>query len=235
MRIKETKVYTYAELSEDAKATARDWYREASAGDTFWSESVTEDFHETLKAFGFDPYVSSSAYQRETGFKRRSTVQWSGFSSQGDGASFSGTWRAADFKPDALLENRPEVSATPNGENAKHADNVELHRIASELRACVDAGLTFFRFDSHTREFYMTMDSAEHEQPESFADSDAEDAYVAVCAANEDRFIEAARDLAHAFYKALEAEYEYQNSDEQIAESIEANEYEFTAEGVRAC
>ena len=43
MRIIETKAFQYDELSDAAKEKARDWYRSASAGDDFWSESVLED------------------------------------------------------------------------------------------------------------------------------------------------------------------------------------------------
>lgn len=35
-------------------------------------------------------------------------------------------------------------------------------------------------------------------------------------------------------YRALEAEYEYQDSDGQVDETIKANEYEFEEDGSRA-
>lgn len=218
MRIKETKLYTYAELSDSAKEKARDWYRNASAGDNFFAEHITDEFHETLKAFGFDPFET---WRGNVKPGKRSTVAWSGFWNQGDGASFSGSWRASDFAPDALLADRPlPVPAKPGYVNG----NEEVHRIAAELRACVDAGMTFASIEAK-RGFFMSMDS--HCMAE-----DTEDA----CAPNGacERFIEAARDLATGFYRALEAEYEYQNSDECVAESIEANGYEFTEEGERA-
>lgn len=39
------------------------------------------------------------------------------------------------------------------------------------------------------------------------------------------------RAFADWIYRQLETEYDYQNSDEQVDESIIANEYEFTEEG----
>jgi hypothetical protein len=39
------------------------------------------------------------------------------------------------------------------------------------------------------------------------------------------------RDLMRWIYRTLEAEHDYQLSDENAAETIEANEYEFTASG----
>ena len=41
------------------------------------------------------------------------------------------------------------------------------------------------------------------------------------------------RAFADWIYLQLQNEYEYQNSDEQVAETIEANEYEFTVDGKR--
>ena len=221
MRIKETKLYTYAELSDASKSKARDWWRESRAGDNFFAEYVTDEFHETLKAFGFD------VMQRRGPHPVRSTVEWSGFCSQGDGAAFSGQWRAADFKPDALLADRPATYGEPV-QTSK--ENAELHRVAGELRACVDGGLTYASIESK-RGFFMSLGDADHNEPER-----ATDARVLFADQKETEvsFIEAARDLAHGFYKALETEYDYQNSDECVAENIIANEYEFTEEGVRS-
>jgi hypothetical protein len=221
-----TTVYTYAELDANAKEKAREWWMQAGAGDTDWADYVECDFHETLKALGFDPFVHTGSYLSANDARaRRSTVTWSGLWSQGDGASFGGTWRASDFAPDALLDNRP----TRDSAGLPSPENIELHRIVSELRACVDAGLTFVRLE--TRGNFMSLDSAdwrddiELDAPGHLGDGEA--------AASEERFLEAARGLARAFYKALEAEYEYQHSEEQIAEAMAANEYTFTVDGRR--
>lgn len=42
-----------------------------------------------------------------------------------------------------------------------------------------------------------------------------------------------ARTFADWIYRQLESEYEHVNSDESVAETIRANEYEFTADGKR--
>lgn len=229
-----TKVYTYAELSDAAKARARDWLREANAGDNFFAEHVTDQFHEALKALGFDPYVRAGRYLDPRDPRAvRSTLEWSGFWSQGDGAAFGGTWRAADFAPGKLLADRP-ATYERDGKTETSKGNAELHRIAGELKACKAAGMTFAALRTSHRGFHMSVDSAEHDQPDEFETDAAEEDYRDACTDSEERFITAARDLAHQFYKDLEAEYEYQNSDDAIAESIEANEYEFTEDGERA-
>ncbi len=46
-----------------------------------------------------------------------------------------------------------------------------------------------------------------------------------------DAIEQALKDFAYWIYKQLEQEYDYQNSDEQIDESIRANEYEFDEKG----
>lgn len=53
MRTIQTNVYTYDELSDDAKEKARDWFREGSAGDDFFSETPIDEFLEIGAALGF--------------------------------------------------------------------------------------------------------------------------------------------------------------------------------------
>jgi len=68
------------ELEGRSKERARDWYRHVSAGDNYFSEFIIEDWKARLEKKGFNsPEIS-----------------YSGFSSQGDGASF--TCKSIDFK-----------------------------------------------------------------------------------------------------------------------------------------
>ena len=83
MRTIETNLYQYSELSDKAKARARDWYREASHDDTFFAECVIDDAKEIGALFGLDI----------------DEVYWSGFYSQGDGACIVGSYR---YKKGAL-------------------------------------------------------------------------------------------------------------------------------------
>lgn len=220
MRIIETKVYTYAELDERGKERARDWYREASAGDNFWADAVEDQFHEALMALGFDIVKRGN-----DGCKRRD-ISWSGFGSQGDGAGFGGTWRAADFAPGKLLADRPATYTDKDGKEQRCMSNTRLHEIAAVLESCKKDGLVYGRVTRSNRSHFMSLGAAEtfNEAADENEDAPAELA---------NRFIEAARDLARMFYRDLEAEYEYQNADETVAETIEANGYEFTEDGRR--
>jgi hypothetical protein len=60
-----TTVYGYSELSDAAKSRARDWYREASAGDIPWADesigsiqAFCDEFGVTLKSWACNPYES---------------------------------------------------------------------------------------------------------------------------------------------------------------------------------
>lgn len=47
----------------------------------------------------------------------------------------------------------------------------------------------------------------------------------------ETQFHDACADLAHWFARSINAQYEYEHSDEYVAEAMAANEYEFDADG----
>ncbi len=72
---REYKVYSFAELSEEAKKTALEKLRNTNVDEEFWSDCVLEDATEQLAEMGYK-------YAR---------VYFSGFWSQGDGASFECT------------------------------------------------------------------------------------------------------------------------------------------------
>lgn len=102
----QTEIFQFDELSDGAKEKARDWYREASSGDNYFSEYIIEEAQgEIGRALGFNIQH----------------VWFSGFASQGGGACIIGTWRAADVNARALQRYAP-------------ADK-ELARIRKAMRA----------------------------------------------------------------------------------------------------
>jgi hypothetical protein len=140
-------------------------------------------------------------------------IQYSGFSYQGNGAQFTGGFCASDYDGkgtnaiQALLLDRPG-----DEELARCAAELErILKVCPELSACIE---------SHGRDT--------HEMATRFGidlgDEDASDEY-------EDAFIEVSRDLMRWIYKALEAEWDYLNSDAAVDESITANAYEFDEGG----
>ena len=205
MRIQHTPIYTYDELSDEAKEKARDWFRQFVFTDSFDWEHVIEDACEIGDLMGLD--LRQAKTRRQDGsFDWAPSIVFSGFWSQGDGAAFDATYR---YKKGALAAVK------------KHAPkDEELHRIAKGLQEVQRPN--FYRLEANTtttRGNNMRVNVSDSEEP-----------YRDVGEA-EDTIRDLLNDYAHWIYKRLEAEYEYQSSDEVVEECIRANEYEFLESG----
>jgi hypothetical protein len=210
-RIVETKVFRLDELSEGAKEQARAWYREASACDD-WHECVFEDF-ETICAILGVRLKTRSVRLFGGGTRQKPCIWFSGFASQGDGASFEGALRFAAGARKAIRAHAPQDG--------------ELHRIADALQAIQRRNFYQLRADVNQRgrgchEYSMSI-AVERDSPNN----------QNMTADAEDTIAELLRDLARWLYRQLEREYEYQTSDEVTDEAILGNEYTFTGEGRR--
>lgn len=132
MREETIKLYQFDELSDDAKEKARDWYRQASRDDSFWSEIAIDDAATVLKACGFD------VYQRRVklmggGTRLKPAIYFSGFYSQGDGACFEGAWTPETIMPrEQFCAEYPTTWTDANGVEHKSESNAELQRIHAE-------------------------------------------------------------------------------------------------------
>ena len=101
----EFKVYSFSELNTEAQRVALAELREQEVTTPdCWYEHTIEDFKNTLESVGF--------YDVE--------VSFSGFCSQGDGASFTGRY---SYEKGALLKVKKEYPCFP-----------ELHALALELQ-----------------------------------------------------------------------------------------------------
>lgn len=83
-----TEVFQFNELSDKAKEKARDWFK---AGDTFDHDFIFEDAKEVGKILGIDI----------------TKIYFSGFSSQGDGACFTGKYSHAEDAVSKIKEYAP--------------------------------------------------------------------------------------------------------------------------------
>lgn len=211
-RIVSKTVYQFDELSDSAKERARDWYRQHVFSDNNDWDHVYEEAQNMGKILGIE--ISQRMYPTVgggTGYEPR--IYFSGFSSQGDGACFEGEYR---YKKGALKEIK---KAAPK--------DTELHRIAKALQ------------EHQSRHFYRLVATCKQRGHYSHSGCmavevyDREDDYRDI-GPTEDHIIQLMRDFADWIYKQLNNEYDYQNSDEQVDESIKANEYEFDEDGKRA-
>ncbi len=194
MQTVELNVYQFQELKESAKDKAREWYRNGYLNYDWW-DSVEEGFKEVCNLMGVT--VERSYF--------------SGFHSQGDGASFVGSYVYVKGSTKAVKEYAPQ--------------DKELNRIAQKLQAI------------QRRNFYSLSASISqsghyvHEMTMRVSVDRDSDNYQDMTNDAEDTVTEAMRDLAVWYYRALEKEYEWLMSDEHIDESIVANEYTFTGDG----
>lgn len=197
--------FTYDELSPKAQENARDWWRNASASDNSHFEGTKDYFLEILQALGF------SDIQK---------VHFSGFSSQGDGASFE-----ARFKPISEKEIKAFCEA--------YGGAIELQNIAgciNALRQRIEAAQTPNKtsFTFTQRGHYVhsnTMSCDMNDEPDGMGEAE----FIAC----EKLALGIGRALADWYYSKLEEANDYYYSDENVAENIIINEYEFTASGRR--
>lgn len=205
-----THVYTIDELNDAAKERARDWWRDCLDDD--WYEPVIEDFCEICELLG----VGLKTIARPLiggGARAKPRVWFTGFASQGDGASFEGWYGYAVQSAKRIREYAP-------------ADN-ELHAIADHLQAI------------QRRNFYQLQATIIHRgrycHAHSMEISVSRDSAIGqeMSEGIEEAIAEALRDLASWLYRVLEREFDHQTSDEVVDEMIAVNGYTFTADGRR--
>lgn len=212
----EKTVYKFAELSAKAQERALAYFRESACEDSWWYESVYSDCAEIFDRLGIVSERVESWRNISTGKSGKRTVKpdisFSGFWSQGDGASFVGSWYYKRGMLKAIRAYAPNDS--------------ELQEIAEGLqemqrRTFYKLSARIVRTDSHychenTVRFEFELDVYSWRAISDDVTGGVEN-YM--------------RRLMRWIYRQLEAEYNYQTSDEAIMETIDANEYEFDESG----
>lgn len=141
-------------------------------------------------------------------------IHYSGFWSQGDGACFEGFYSFKKGGVRAIKEHAPQ--------------DQELHRIAVRLSAL------------QKRYFYGLTARVKHEG--RYSHEHCTRIYVEnTCNPNneapaevEEEVSDLLKDFMRWIYRQLREEYEYQVSEEAVAETLMANQYEFFVDGKRA-
>lgn len=210
-RIIETLVYTIDELSGKAKDAARAWHRDCGLHDD-WDDFVLEDFGTVCAILGVTldtrPVPLLGGGTRDV-----PQIWWSGFHSQGDGASFSGHYAHARSAPKAIRAYAPR--------------DAELHRIADDLqelqrRNFWQLGAVIRQQGRYCHEYTMSVD-IERDSPTGQPPTDGA----------EDTVTEAMRDLARWLYRQLRIEHDHLNSDDAVDEALAVNGFTFTVDGLR--
>lgn len=200
-------IYTFDELSDDAKERAREWWREGEARDF---DPDYERFETAAKILGIE--FKDNPIQTLGGkMRHESAIYWSGFSSQGDGASFEGSFspKHSSIAVREEFGDDPKLFAIADGLTNFHCRYILLRGSRDWSAKIIHTG----------REVHKYSMGAEVEEMEADLS---------------DEFLELMRDFAQWIYDGLESEYDWRMSDEAVDDSITANEYEFTEEGERA-
>jgi hypothetical protein len=208
IEITERELLTFDELGDSAKEKARDWFRGCIESDEI---ADYDDWQAVAEILGIS-FATRSVPLMNGSTRQEPMIHWSGFSSQGDGASFYGSYSYAKGAVKRIREYAP--------------NDTTLHAIADSLqsiqrpyfyRLCanITAG-NRSNFYSHSG----TMDVSAYVDGDSYRD-----------VPQEDELRDTLRSFADWIYSRLESQWEYLSSNSAIDENILANEYEFDSEG----
>ena len=217
---REITVYAYAELSTQGKANAQHEYNQP---DEYWYEGIREAFIERGVERGFDI----------------DDIQWSGFGSQGDGASWTGRVYLLPFLAYHLKPDNPAY--------ARYMVLVELVN-ENILDAFFDVVKNSFLYNHdqtigvHTHDFSaeeMLSNAKWHGLQVGKGILEGADIEALVMSIDLDALLDnlqewtqdEARGYARDIYKALEGAYDDYSSEEYFLELCEINEWRFDASG----
>lgn len=181
-----TKLYEIDELSEESQKKALDNLRDINVDYEGWHDWLIDDFKTDLESKGYSNIE----------------VFYSGFWSQGDGASFT---------------------ANVDIEKWIQMQKGDYKNLLRDLKngACPNIVIKKQGNYEHSNTMYIDSETGG-------VDDDALDEFTKL----ETDVLEYSKGLADKFYKNLESAYEDLRDDEQVKETIYANECEFTSDGV---
>ena len=208
----EITVYTYAELSPQGRQAAQRTYNEP---EDYWYEGIKEDYEERGQERGFDV----------------EDIQWSGFYSQGDGASWTG-----------------QINIVPFLSYHLKPDHVDYARFMV-LIELIENGFVSRRFEVSRNSHMYNHDKTMFVDREDFTDwgdtkvrngiFSGADALPLAESIYMDNLMDdlrqwatdEARSYARDIYKALETNYDEYSSEEYFEELCNINEWRFDKDG----
>jgi len=185
MKIHEVKTYSFGELAKDVQAKVIDDNRNFNTDDDYWFEWIVDDEKEALDKEGYTD----------------AEIFFSGFSSQGDGASFTCHVDLEKWLANSKLKTKYKSIIDKADYEIEKGGNYE-----HEYTMGID--LTG----------YYDMDEKQEKLANELADIILEDAR------------EHARAIYHRLENEYNEYYE-QASDEAVIDALERNDDEFTADG----
>jgi hypothetical protein len=215
--------FSYKELSDKAQQKAREWF----------SESLDHEWWEHI-------YEHAKQSGTERGFEIED-IRFSGFWSQGDGASWTGSVNIKEFLDYHLKEDNPD-----------YGRYFILQALIAENQDWVELRTNINRHGFHyVHDNMMRLESIGYSNLDSLDEKDEErlqeegplqraDIYQLREGADIDHLIDdletwilnEAQAYARQIYDDLESEYDHLTSDETLAENAEANGWMFDEDGV---
>ena len=198
-------VFQVDELAPAVLAKVIERLRVDSVADQWW-ESVYEDADSVATILGITIDRNRSG--------RFPAIEFSGFSSQGDGSCFTGRYQ---FSADATKQIRSYASIDSTlhaiadklaAIHTKHTTPIEVSIVRNASPYCHERSV----------DVNVSIDGDDDEQP--------------VPRELDDGVVEQMRRFMRWIYRQLENEYEYQTSDDRVRESALDNELLFTANGM---
>jgi hypothetical protein len=217
-KVIEVEIYKYGELSEQSQQKAREWYIEGM--DYEWWEGTYEMVIEDGKSEGF--YIDK--------------IFFSGFHSQGDGASWTGQVDVRQW----LEVNEDDSIGLSAWCQLIQEDVVSKHvKVeANNAHYCHESTMAFQDVQDDT---YDVNDEHEMVLPSIFKGMQVQHLFDIIATDPDCRYkgvdditqaiTESGKDYARDIYQRLKEEYEYLCSDEMMIDHFDANDYHFTNEG----
>ena len=197
-------LYQFDELTDSAKEKAREWYREGMEFCSFYGADVVSECVEIAALFGL--YIEpKSVYYAVGGYCN-------------DGACFTGTYRYAQQSVKRITSEY--CAEYIDGKSSWVYEPIQIARDLQSVQRKY-----FYRLYAST-----SGNGRYHSQRTSV---DIDDYNRELLTEDAETVEQCITDYASWIHTRLNEEYEYQNSDEQVDESIRINEYTFTAEGER--
>lgn len=215
----------YADLDDKAKTKAREWMAGTAFNDSCDWDHIYTDAVEVGALMGIQ--IASRAGTTHGGKTyTEPDINFSGFCSQGDGACYSGTLHTEDMA--GAVEKVKAEYQTDEVLHALALDAETIHGLIA-VHAMADALCPVDEVSDSFIECYVgmhiTITGSDHRGFSTKATN-------ANCPEDIDKLLD---DFVDAFatwiYDQLEAEHDYQTSDEATVETIEANDYDFDEYG----
>ena len=214
--VEEQTEFKFSELSESAKQTAREHYTSGEYPGYEWWEDVYDDAVRMGSLMGI---AISSTTRRTTSGRcyQDIDISFSGFCSQGDGASFEGDY---SFVPDAVQKIKSECN---DEELIRIAQELTLLQVTRRIKGLEPFSATIKADGRYSHSGTMNVTVT--------ADDDGmnDDPVTEI----EEPITQLMRDFADWIYKNLETEYDYLCSDEYVNEHLEDGDDLFDEDGLQ--